>query len=993
MAYESPFKDFTKDAGILGDFSSPQNPNSSGQPYRVSQAFLKQHMDYHTMVVQNALANSPLMTSAVRQMVGRGLTHDEAMYATHSSPMGGIARAGMALMDRIQPTSAGSVVNTALNFGDTTRRAMMGGVLMGGIPDSDSAMYGSIGLQAQIQGQLQRAVGQNFGPLGLGRVNGFNQEEFSSIFNAMTRRVGMGDFIRRVDNATEEDVYAHASLNESSPRMRDILQRAAGTTAAEKLRSIETTYAGDTEAQDLTQRLRGTTSFFETDEVAVQKVSDLVKSVTKSLSSISDIYSELQGEELLMKLEDLTGMQISSSDQALQARQAVTRMRSTAGMMGVDERFYMEGVRRLGFDYGNLLSGLPGMDQRHVGMLTNVGTMMAQQFSANAAAAQLDFSADNGLANKLRGLGVSISPFDTTHRIRDDQVMMNRMMELDPTSLALEGLRRGALSYDDDFVSRAAELRRARLRASSPEDLARISSASRELMNSKDVTPGMEIEALNALQNSAAGRSYAADLVDRAAVTQTDTGMAGRLGGALGLSNGVSRRLARYFREDRGATFMADLAGAFAAGTTSDFYSAQIDSGEMTLEEASFLERSLMSGAMSSEDRAELLAGNAAVLSKSAAGGRSRDDRARAAQQRARMQLDSIRKTQEAVGNRKGSFLSRILTAGLFGKGAAGVDSDAAKRAFLSAALADPEQGELVRSFGLGEGTEIDFSNGLSRKELSDLARINGTTVSEFADELGLSPQALVREASRGNSRAAGELRARYGSDMVDGVFSLTPGASKNTFFRMSGDGQQKLEEHLNLMGRAADLRELGILESTGDVDKFLSGTKVRDLAVGELMRLSAQHLSPEEREEFAKQRESMSSGERRLRGAGNEFYGSDVGDLLDFNLLEGKQLGMLRDYNNSTQGSILKAAQTQMSDLARFNDTKDTVGILGDADAGEDPRMMFVGEMRNALAQLIEKLGGEVESAEEQRFANATFDNVTVSRLTMPQALPSEGD
>jgi len=287
--------------------------------------------------------------AAARRMVHGNAASPDAMRRSLFETAGGQAALDLATIGRRTGyLGYGDPVNYSANISQGIAgggfRTSMGGMAGG------SRFVGSPGMTSG-HGHVAERVAANFargmmtdlygrGAPNPSKMYGFDMEETSQIFSTLARRGVIGHAAHVEMGANVETRLAAARESAMHPSVRAGLAKIKlkGASETEKMAHLEE-LIGSSDNDLMKKELKAIHS--SSDAIVVndrerKRVSELVKSVTKGVAALSDMYGELSAPELHQKLEAISGMRITNQAQAKRAHQMVEGLRGAAMINDMD---------------------------------------------------------------------------------------------------------------------------------------------------------------------------------------------------------------------------------------------------------------------------------------------------------------------------------------------------------------------------------------------------------------------------------------------------------------------------------------------------------------------------------------------------------------------------------------------------------------------------------------------------------------------------------
>lgn len=264
-----------------------------------------------------------------------------------------------------------------------------------------------------------------------GRMNGFNSEEASQVFNRLARRGVIGTVAklqRGADIATRLDA---ASENEIDPSLQAEMRgiKLTGSTEQDRIASLQK-YADASDNRKLKSAINNLIKAPDAlimNKNEADRIGTVVKKITEGLASLSDVYEGLSASELQDKLEAVSGMKITNSAQAAKARAMVNELRGAAVVSGMDPRAFMDWSAATQAQLRGGVAQAIGADPRHSSMVTSMTANMHHSMMVESA---LTAKQASRAVSQARELGVNMADAPDAMAIYEDD-RQGRMQFLD----------------------------------------------------------------------------------------------------------------------------------------------------------------------------------------------------------------------------------------------------------------------------------------------------------------------------------------------------------------------------------------------------------------------------------------------------------------------------------------------------------------------------------------------------------------------------------
>jgi len=156
----------------------------------------------------------------------------------------------------------------------------------------------------------------------------------------------------------------------------------------------------------------GRTSKFIANGDTVQKITEFMKSATKALGSLIDVYGNISSGELMQKAQQITGLDLSRLENVNLMSSRLQQLRSTARATGIDNQSMFDYAARA-TDYSSAI----GMRPEAAG---TIGVFAARQGMLDYRARQMNTSNVPGFYSN------SVSPMEMIQSVARDQVALSR---------------------------------------------------------------------------------------------------------------------------------------------------------------------------------------------------------------------------------------------------------------------------------------------------------------------------------------------------------------------------------------------------------------------------------------------------------------------------------------------------------------------------------------------------------------------------------------
>lgn len=353
---------------------------------------------------------------AAQQVVAGSSSPGAARRSLYGTAGGQVALDAAMMARRGGLLGYGDPVNYAANIqGGITGggfRTSIGGTMADGRPvhgrPSLTSGQGAVAERVTLnymKGMMTDLYGQ--GKTDPSKLHGFDMEEASGVFATLARRGVVGHAAHIEKNASIGKRLAAARESAIHPLVKDALAKVKLGGGSESEQEANFQKAIDAEQNEAAKKEMQAIDD-NPDAVVVntdgrKKVSRLVESVIKGMSSLSDVYGELTSPQLHRKLEEISGMRITDAGQARQAQKMVERMRGVATISDIDPRAYMQFSADLQAMLSGQVAKAGGFDARtktmnkRVTAVMHEGMMTSSAISAKLAGMNVQQARDAGL--------------------------------------------------------------------------------------------------------------------------------------------------------------------------------------------------------------------------------------------------------------------------------------------------------------------------------------------------------------------------------------------------------------------------------------------------------------------------------------------------------------------------------------------------------------------------------------------------------------------
>lgn len=262
---------------------------------------------------------------------------------------------------------------------------------------------------------------------------GFNSEEVSEVFQTLAQRGGIGHVAHLQQNADLQTRLSAAADNAVDPGIQHSMQKLGGMLknkletspdlspeAQEKALEgmVQSYFGGDKKLKKELDAVIKTPDALIGNKDEARRVGKVVKDITGALTGLSDIYQELSPKALQQKLESISGMKITNSKQAVQAKAMVEDLRGAAIISGIDPRAFMDWSSDMQAKSFGQVSGIIGADGRHRSVTTGINASIHNRIMGDSAIASRQA---NNTVMLGRRLGVDMDDSQTFEEIYADK--------------------------------------------------------------------------------------------------------------------------------------------------------------------------------------------------------------------------------------------------------------------------------------------------------------------------------------------------------------------------------------------------------------------------------------------------------------------------------------------------------------------------------------------------------------------------------------------
>jgi hypothetical protein len=394
----------------------------------IQQQFRNQHMTARmaqaaAMIDPVALATTYRITQG---LVAKSSDPEQLRRAMFNSAAGQAAQDAAMYARRTGILGQGDPVTAAANIAQ--------GVAGGGFRMSAGGSMGTgVGMPVSGTGPVAEHVSMSFmkkimsdmyGNTGdTSRMHGFNSEQVSEVFKTLAQRGGIGQIAHLQTGASLQTRLDAARANAIDPSQRaglDKLSITEGVNEAQQAENLQkmADASGDKKLSTTVKALIQSPAALITNKQEVDRVGQVVKDITASLTGLADLYENLSPKELQRKLEQVSGMKITNRGQAVQAAAQVSQLRGAAVAAGMDPRAFMDWSGDMQAQLRGEVASAIGADGRHGSIVAGITAPMNNRMMVDSA-----FAAQQASRAVMQGrkLGVDLDDAPTMDEIYEDK--------------------------------------------------------------------------------------------------------------------------------------------------------------------------------------------------------------------------------------------------------------------------------------------------------------------------------------------------------------------------------------------------------------------------------------------------------------------------------------------------------------------------------------------------------------------------------------------
>jgi len=826
---------------------------------------------------------------------------------------------------------------------------------------------------------------------------GFDMTEASMMYNRIAQNGGLGNMAHLERNASVSQRVAAMRQATNDPIAREALGRITASTQ-EELKS-----AFDTETDPITKRelkkVMDTPDALFMNKGAEAEMSRKVKAMAAGLASLADVYKDASPDQLVQKMESISGIKAGNLQQIMQQRRTVNNMIGVADASGMDREVFMQAAaQNQNLLRGRLTSGM-GLDP-----ISSGGTMTRLSSAYNENIQHDSVTMSGRLASASQrgsdmGMGDMSAMARSPGEIAGERTRMTgNFHEAYPGYVAAKGAK-GMVSeeveamlepYIREFEGTSDERKRHQASKALENILARevFSSGSDKLTFGEGMTQMGDLFA----QNVAGDRGLSGDIENQVGVTSRATQTAGRnavsnrlKGSGMGGSSAARQLLATKITSDLGASGITDLVGIFKnQGTAAEKDAA----AKAYLRDRGFDEQA------SSNLLSEITGGDGTITALDALGDIARtsgvaDTGANATGERGIIDAAKIKIMESSVGRQKITSketdllnLNSIVTSFALGGKNGGIDNfdDPAVMALTLQELAkedpdlllpakDSDGNAIGRQVNVAEDiiTKMNLSNGMSGEELDRIKGVHGGGASDLMSKLGYK---TIADMEAGTKTESGKRRLLEAFDTMPG---LNVGGTLGDMSMYSDDAGNLLRDGTTAKGAILTRAAKAALQGDQGGDKTTLDAEGGFPQWAGTGAFNPDDVNPE--------------GSRFGRGYGTFFTGADVDTHAEFGT-------SIERYKRAARLSLSEdGGGAMMSELDKKGDvTRGLQGLLVEAKAAQtggatqligrdgEGKPVFNGieEVLILLKSSIEALTAAAEARKEMKIETAVIGNLS---------------
>ena len=860
----------------------------------------------------------------------------------------------------------------------STGRNYLQGVSGGGFSLNVRGPGGSVGMNQSVMGggllsglaskQMAKDVMTNlYGAGGSDpqSASGFNMEESSGIFRTLAERGNLGNIgdLKTYSEDSSSDDYklgakaVNDKLNiarrqEGNALVKDALK---GTTAENIDSKIqEALKNGDTQIANALSEIQSGSSSFALDDKNTKRVSEVTKETLKGLANLKDVYGELNSQQLLAKMEAITGITISNQDEARKASNMTRSIANTAAATGHDPRAVQEMMLARSALLQEELASRFGADLGRGGPSDAAGRELTGGMNKGITEQAMKLSAaGKGSAEALaKSLGIKVRDLNEADMTADITKQTTEWTDQNSDVVMMMGQGQTTLKGDRNFQAKSRSIQERLARAKDLGEREALNDEARELnieYNGKGADEMLETEQ--------GKRAFAAAPMDRVvALSTTNSSMAVRndrsdtvIKNVMGDTNPMNDTISEAFKR-MGRRGIEKL-GADGKLKSEAERKAALDAmvKDRTLSQA---EADAM-GTYTNTATAAQFNENATDVSNSSAAGMSFQDMLVANAEVESRTTDQQRAYQDGNGKLSlKSVINDVLTGGENG-GANSPKTSAQKMSIL----------EALQNAGLGgdlkKAAKVNFNDGISKEEMDGIRGASGNKDLDIHTTLDFDSEEDMLAASKDDA----EVRRQMKEELAKDTSLEGGGTSDNYSYRSNDVDEQKKQDELRANGLLA--MKYGNLQGVENFDDASTWTA--------------------EMKEIAKTGKVSGGGigiDMEVDAKGQRLYDND-GDTSEG--FWGLNMNWNDEKNNPEDKVYLKNAAKFNKLAGRFNSKEEGADMLkldgmnnNEMRNDMEAQLEILKDRQKAGAKIIETGGKNEDGSKEQLDMGAAIKNLT---------------
>lgn len=354
-------------------------------------------------------------------------------------------------------------------------------------------VYGQGVLTDRVAMSAQRSLLQNLygsGTADPSKLNGMNMESAGMVAADIARARGpsMGaatlvqnaDLGLRVRSAISgnDDPMIKAGLSELT---KPQLERMQALSANGSTKDIEEfTKAFDPKMKNEVTALIKSKSALLPDEGWGKEMADAVRSVSKGIASLRDVYEGLTDPQLKMQMESLTGIRVRDAASGHRASRMISNMRGAADASGHDAQTYFGFMQGAYAGMGQTLAGITGIGERGADTMGALENMFKADATQRAGIGE---QASKETAAMARSMGVNVEPQSLQSIAADIKGGQQQFVKLYGGVTSLSGAR--GRFIDDKKRETAKQILEKFSKTTDPRERAALERQAKDLLGSE----------------------------------------------------------------------------------------------------------------------------------------------------------------------------------------------------------------------------------------------------------------------------------------------------------------------------------------------------------------------------------------------------------------------------------------------------------------------------------------------------------------------------